>query len=307
VTLYCALAALGPVSAMRYYPGAVAASSLCLLLAAAALHATWNLLLKRAADRNVLIVPALFVSTLSILPLLAFRPGIGVAGWSVALVSGLVEVAYFVVLFAAYAVGDFSVVYPIGRGAAPAMLAVWAIIFIGERPGPVGVAGIILIVAGLLLVGYTAALSGLRGLLHPTRGSGLALGVALMVSLYSIIDGAAVKHVDPFAYTVAIFLWTTVLLLLVMWRRYGWRRAFASANAQLGIVVGVGVLQSASYLAVLYVYSRAPVSYAGAIRESSIVLGALAGWLWLGESFGARRVAGAALMSLGVLLIVLAA
>jgi rhodanese-related sulfurtransferase len=64
---------------------------------AAALHATWNLLLKRAADRNALIVLALFVSTLSILPLLAFRPAIGVTGWSVALVSGLLEVAYFVV------------------------------------------------------------------------------------------------------------------------------------------------------------------------------------------------------------------
>jgi len=283
----------------------VAASSLCLLLAAAAFHATWNLLLKRTSERDLLILTALAVSSLVFLPLLAVRPAIGLFGWSVALVSGVVELAYFVLLLGAYGVGDFSVVYPIARGAAPAMLALWSIAFLGERPRAGGAAGIVLIVGGLMLVGHASAVARIRELLRPARGAGLALAVALLVSVYSVIDGAAVKHVDPVAYAVAMFVWTTVLLLGFTWRRYGWRRALRAACGQPGTVVGVGLLQCLSYMAVLYVYSRAPVSYAGAIRESSIVVGAVAGWLWFGEGFGVRRVAGAALMFLGVMLIAL--
>jgi drug/metabolite transporter (DMT)-like permease len=108
------------------------------------------------------------------------------------------------------------------------------------------------------------------------------------------------------AYTVAMFVWTTVLLLGLIARRHGWQLVLGAARAQPGTTVAVGLLQCVSYMAVLYVYSRAPVSYAGAIRESSIVLGALAGWLWLGEGFGMRRVGGAVLMFAGVLLIALA-
>lgn len=281
-------------------------SYLSLLLCAAVLHAAWNLLLKRSPGRDLLIFTAIAISTLAFLPLLALRPSIGWLGWGVALVSAGVELAYFVLLLLAYGAGDFSVVYPVARGAAPALLATWAMLFLGERPRAGGLAGIATIVAGLMLVGYNPAGRLARDLWRPARGAGLALGVALLVSVYSIIDGAAVRRVDPVAYTVAMFLWTTVLLLGFVARRHGWRRVLGAARAQPGTTVAVGLLQSVSYMAVLYVYSRAPVSYAGAIRESSIVLGALAGWLWLGEGFGMRRVAGAALMAVGVLLIAVA-
>jgi drug/metabolite transporter (DMT)-like permease len=255
----------------------VAASYLCLLLGAAVLHAAWNLLLKRSPGRDLLIFTALAASTLVFLPLLALRPAIGWLGWGIALVSAVVELAYFVLLLGAYGVGDFSVVYPVARGAAPALLAAWSVLFLGERPRAGGAAGIATIVAGLMLVGYRPVGSRARDLLRPARGAGLALGVALLVSVYSVIDGAAVRRVDPMAYTVAMFVWTTVLLLGLIARRHGWQRVLGAARAQPGTTVAVGLLQCVSYMAVLYVYSRAPVSYAGAIRESSIVLGALAG------------------------------
>ncbi len=284
----------------------MSASYLALLLVAAALHAAWNLLLKRAGNRDLLIFVALAVSTLAFLPLLALRPSLGLAGWTVAFVSGGVELAYFVLLLRGYRVGDFSVVYPIGRGAAPAMLALWAVVFLGERPRGGGVTGIALIVVGLMLVGYTAAAASGGAVLRAARGTGVALGVALAVSIYSAIDGGAVKHVDPMAYTVAMFVWTTLFLSVLTWRRCGWRQIVAAAGAQTKVVIAVGLLQCLSYMAVLYVYSRAAVSYAGAIRELSIVLGAIAGWLRLGEGFGPRRVAGAVLMFGGVMLIVVA-
>jgi drug/metabolite transporter (DMT)-like permease len=276
-----------------------------LLLAAAVLHAAWNLLLKPVHDRHVLMWGALVVTTVAFLPLLGFRPPISRV-WLFVGTSAILEAAYYALLMTAYGTGDFSVVYPIARGTAPALLATWAVIFLGERPGAAGLAGMGLIVAGLLIVGGTGSAAGLTGLRHPARGTSLALVLALLISIYSVVDGAAVKRADPFAYTVVVFALTTMVLTPLVLGRYGWREVAGILRDRLVRVIAVGVLQCLAYMIVLYVYSRAQVSYAGAIRESSIVLGALAGWLYLGEQFGRVRLTGSFVMLAGILLIALA-
>src|SRR5260370_1399012 len=103
-----------------------------------------------------------------------------------------------------------------------------------------------------------------------------------------------------------MFLLAAGVFTPITMRWYGWPALRGALRTRTGLIVVVGLLQAAAYLLVLYVYARAPVAYAGAIRESSIVLGALAGWLWLRESFGARRLAGALLTCAGIALIALA-
>src|SRR5258708_16063704 len=95
---------------------------LALLLAAAALHACWNLLLKRAPDRQLIVWWAVIVSALCFVPVLLLRPAVPAIGWRFALASAVVETAYFVSLTTAYRVADFSLVYPIARGAPPPLL-----------------------------------------------------------------------------------------------------------------------------------------------------------------------------------------
>lgn len=70
--------------------------------------------------------------------------------------------------------------------------------------------------------------------------------------------------------------------------------------------MAIGVLMLVAYMLVLVVYGFSSVSYAGAIREISIVFGALAGWLWLKEKFGFVRVAGALVIFSGILIILIA-
>lgn len=65
----------------------------------------------------------------------------------------------------------------------------------------------------------------------------------------------------------------------------------------------IGSLSLLAYMLVLITYTFAPVSYGGAIREISIVFGALAGWLWLKESFGLVRVVGAVAIFAGIVTI----
>ena len=280
-------------------------SLILLLLAAAALHAAWNLLLKPVRHRHVLMWGALVVTTAVFLPLLSLRPPIS-GVWLLVGTSAVLEAAYYALLVTAYGTGDFSVVYPIARGTAPALLATWSVIFLGERPGAAGLAGLGLIVAGLLTVGGAGTALGRDGLTRPARGTGLALLLALLISIYSVVDGAAVKRADPFAYTVVVFALTTLVLTPLVLGRYGGAVVAGVVRANVGRTIAVGVLQGLAYMIVLYVYSRAQVSYAGAIREASIVLGALAGWLYLGEQFGRVRLAGSLVMFAGIVLIALA-
>src|SRR5258708_4804210 len=115
-----------------------------------------------------------------------------------------------------------------------------------------------------------------------------------------------VRGLGAASYTGRMFLLAAVVFTPVTIRWYGWPALRGALRTRAALILLVGLLQAAAYLLVLYVYARAPVAYAGAIRESSIVLGALAGWLWLRESFGARRLAGALVTCAGIALIALA-
>jgi drug/metabolite transporter (DMT)-like permease len=132
-------------------------------------------------------------------------------------------------------------------------------------------------------------------------GSAQALLVAACISGYSIIDAAGVRLGGAAAYTPLRFILAALLvtLLVLVQQRDVWARARAVLRPAL--IVGCGNL--GAYALVLAAYGTAPVAYAGALREISIVIGALAGWRLFGEPFGARRVIGAGIIAVGIIVI----
>ena len=136
--------------------------ALALLITAAALHTSWNLLVKRAREKQIFTWWAMVVGTALFAPLLAFSAPLPDSIWPYVLASALVEMIYYLALLRAYSIGDFSLVYPLARGAAPAFLALWAALFLGERPSAGGLAGLTLLLIGLLLVGGAARRGALR-------------------------------------------------------------------------------------------------------------------------------------------------
>lgn len=281
-------------------------TALGLLITAAALHAGWNLLLKQAGHKQIATWWALVAGSLLFLPLLLVAPAAPLRVWPYAIASGFFDAAYFVILAAAYNTSDFSLVYPIARGTAPALLAVWAALFLHQYPRAGGLLGLAVLLLGLVVVGGSAWWAVDRPGLAGASGLGLALAVAFCISVYSAIDGAAVRIASPVAYTVLVFGMTAVFVTPVVYARYGWRALLAEGRGQWPRIGLVGCLTLVSYMLVLGAYARAPVSYAGAIREVSVVFGALAGWWWLGEGFGAVRIAGALLIFGGIFVIALA-
>jgi drug/metabolite transporter (DMT)-like permease len=279
--------------------------ALGLLLTAAVLHAGWNVLVKRAQQRLIFTWWALTVAPAVCLPSLFFLGGVPGRAWPFIVASALAEAAYFFALTQAYRLGDFTVVYPIARGAAPALLAVWAALFLGQHPSAGGLAGLLLLLAGLALVGSRAWWAERGTLAQHRTGIAAALLVALCISIYSIIDGTAVHFASVLLYTIIVLNGAALLSAPVVFQRYGGRAVAREWRANWPSICLVGALSLITYLLVLTAYSMAPVGYAGAIRETSIVFAALLGWRWLGEPFGRGQAAGIVAILAGIALITL--
>ncbi len=282
--------------------------ALGMVLVAAVLHAGWNLFVKRAREKQIFTLWGLMIGSVCFAPILLFSRPFPLMIWPYVLSSAAVEGIYYIVLTRAYESGDFSLVYPMARGAAPAFLVLWAMLFLGERPRPLGLLGVALLICGLVIVGgntwwsmrKTTTMLALR-----SSGLGLALGVAFCISIYSVIDGAAVHLVEPAPYTVVVIGLSTIFIFPFIFLRSGRKAFVAEWHTNWWRIIVVGLLMLASYMLVLQSYAIAHVSYAGAIREISVVFAAFMGWRWLGEKLGLLRMVGAAILFIGILVIAL--
>ncbi len=280
-------------------------TALALVLGAGFLHASWNLILKRTSERLLVTSWGLLIGAVIFLPALIQAGPPPAQVWPYAAASAAVLVGYYTCLARAYDRGAFSLVYPVARGTAPAMLTLWAILFLGERPSAVGIAGIGLILVGLVVLGGAplwAGRDGERGwqaLRTHTRGTGSAFLVALLVSVYTAIDGAAIRHWTPIPYLVVVFALAGTALIPLLALRRG-RHVFSVLRTDWLPTVAIAVATLAAYSLVLRAFRIAPVAYAGAAREIGIVFAALAGWLLLGERFGGVRTVGAVTVFLGI-------
>jgi len=223
--------------------------------------------------------------------------------WGLILLSGLFETAYVLLLSAAYAAGELSLVYPVARGTAPVLVTRLAILVLGERPSPLGIVGIALVVTGIF------ASQGLSARVSPfgpgaRRAVALAMLTGVMTAAYSLVNKIGVSVAPATIYGCAVFFVNALLTWLVLWRRHGLSWPLTRDIRPLRLIT-IGILMMAAYIAILVAMSRAPVSYVVATRETSIVIGALLGALVLKERHPAARIVGALVIFGGVVVIAL--
>lgn len=277
-------------------------TALLLLFASASLHALWNLLLKQSQEKYIAMGWQVILGGIMAFLLLLFIGLPPRSMWGFALISMTLEAVYFILLSNAYTDNDFSLVYPIARGTAPAFLMVWSVTFLREDLTPGGILGILLIVCGMIVIGMTSLVQS-RGSRIQLKGVLTALAVALTISLYTLIDGTAVKYGPPVPYALTMFMLVPFLTTAYNLRRFGWERFTAAWNGPRLPLILAAVLGIAAYLLALFAYTLAPVSYSGAIREMSVVIGAFFGWQFLGEKMGGMRVLGSVIIFAGILTI----
>jgi drug/metabolite transporter (DMT)-like permease len=276
--------------------------AIVLLLTSAALHALWNLLLKKSDEKYLAMGWQVVIGSIVAIFALIFTGMPPRDMWLFILISTILEAIYFAILTYAYNDHDFSLVYPVARGAAPALVVIWSALFLSEVPSPGGFVGILLIVIGLAIIGATSLFQNPTGKPH-LRGIFIALSVAFVISLYTLVDGYAVKHGPALPYGLSLFLLMPIFTTPLIVRHYGWKHSLQAFKNQPWRLILVGVLAVVAYLSALFAYSIAPVNYSEAIREVSVVMGAFAGWYFLGEQMGKVRILGAVVIFSGIVLI----
>jgi len=272
----------------------VPASALLLTLCAAGLHAGWNVLLARARDVRAATAVALGLSVVLFAPVAAatWRVETAAVPWIVA--SATLELVYFFLLTTAYRGSDVSLVYPIARGTAPVLVlvgasAAGAALAVGQA------LGVLLVASGVLLV------RGLRGRAD-TRGIALALAIAATIAGYTLVDKEGIQHAAAIPYLELVLAPVAIVGVL----SYVFTGNVTSLRSELRLPTVLAALGAfGAYALVLAALSLAPAAAVAAVRESSILFAVVLGAFVLGEPVGRSRIAGAALVVVGVGLVAL--
>jgi len=218
------------------------------------------------------------------------------ASWPYIVASVVIHIGYYIALVGAYRAGDLSHGYPIMRGVAPLIVALSAAVWLRETPTPAIWAGVLLISGGVLSLG----LAGFHW-----RDSRVSTGWALLnagiIACYTLVDAAGIRlSGSPEGYVLWIFLLDALpfpVIVFLMKRKV--LLDYARKYWLRGLVGGV--LSAGSYGVALWAMTRAPVAAVAALRETSVVFGALIGAYFLREGHVRRRLGGAAIVAAGVI------
>jgi drug/metabolite transporter (DMT)-like permease len=225
---------------------------------------------------------------------------LGWLGFALVAVSAAIHVGYYLALQFGYRLGELSVTYPLARGSAPLISTLGAVVVLGERPTLLGLAGCLLLVAGVVALSWNGP--GLTGAdrTRARQASVAGIGVGLVIAVYTVWDAYAITVVGL---SPVLFNWVSELIRSVLLAGPAVRRR-AEVREVWGAhwpkVLAVGTLSPLAYTLVLIALQTAPVSHVAPLRESSVLVGVLLGARFLGERRALSRLLAASSIFAGI-------
>ncbi len=271
-------------------------TAFALVLSAAIVHATWNVLLADARDTHAAAAVTVAVGVLVFAPIAALTWRVGGAAVPYIVASSVLELLYIVALATGYARADMSFVYPIARCSAPVFVLVVGVAALGVHLSILTGGGVLLVVTGVMLVRGLRAAGSLRDL-------GLALAIGACIAGYTLVDKRGVAHAAPIAYLDIVLAPVALCYAAGVWRARG-GAALAGAINRRTLAAGIGLF--GSYALVVAALSIAPAAPVAAVRETGVVFAV--GYVALRgrERVGIARLAGSVTVVAGILCIALA-
>lgn len=266
-----------------------------LALVSAFLHAGWNFLVKTGEERDLVAWGQFTFGALLALPVLVVVGLPGVEAVPYVAASASVHVVYLLALLRSYHHGDFSLAYPLARGSGALLAAIGGVALLDDHLGGWSWVAIGIVIFGVvLLVGPN-----IHG---PTIGWALLTGAT--IGTYTLIDSAGARRTEGLPYGLTLIACSALAITLVNIGR-GRAAAFRASlpGAWRRYALG-GACTTAAYSLVLIAVRYAPVGYVATLRESSVLIAALLGWLVLHETLGRRRSIASAVMAAGLALLV---
>ena len=268
------------------------------VLGAAVLHAGWNAIAHGVPDR------AAGFALLGISSGACGAVAVAVTGlppvhaWPYIVASVLLHLAYYGGLLASYQLGQFSQVYPLARGTSPWVVAVVAIVGLRQELSLWELAGVLLISVGLIALVFIGG----RPRLRQSPALAAAFVTGLLIAAYTVVDGVAVHKIPLASYMGWVFMLQGFAVPLLVW---WWRGPVFIRQEPKALYAGLGggVVAMAAYGLVLWAQIHGTLATIAALRETSIIFGAVLGRVFFGERFGPKRAVAAAVVVLGIVLI----
>ena len=267
-----------------------------LVILSAIAHAVWNALVKSAGDRTLTMVAIRTVGMMLGLVALPFVDWPAPESWKWLALTAVVMFAYYALLVRSYGIGDMSVVYPLARGLAPVLTTIAAFLVIGEALSTGQVAAVVMISIGIM------ALSLRRR--RQSRSRGLCAGDRRLRRDLQLLRRAGRAHRRHRAGLPGLPGDRHRLRHGWLWRRRAARRPRRSTRAVMARSgLFAGVVSVLGFLAYLVAARSLPLGPVSALRETSVIFGAVLGTIVLKEGFGPRRIAAAMLVTVGIVLL----
>lgn len=267
-----------------------------LALCAAILHATWNLAIKQTGDRFLALwAQFIFAGSAALVALITWSiidspPNIA---WTWSIASGVGHLPYVLLLARAYDKGDFSVTYPIARGAGALSSAILGVLILKDDLSPLSMSGIAVVIFGLWILTSNQKIKNVLP----------ALGVAATIGIYSVVDAYGARNSNSIAFALSVFV--SGAISISMWAlltRAKQLRTFMRSSWKTAAFGGA--MSLISYSLVVYAFTLAPVGYVATLREASVLIAAFAGWRMLGEGDHRRRLIAAFVVVAGLVVLV---
>lgn len=288
-----------------------------IVLLAAVFHAVWHSMIKHSPDKLMTLASIRLVGVTAGVVLAVYWGLPKASVWPYLLSAATLHFVYFYFMINTYRLGDFSKVYPISRGVAPVLVLLLAMLFVDERLSVWQLSATLLISFGILCLAKSSSKLTVKSN-RPTTGGDrsqqtkavlYALFTGVAIAGYTFISGLGVREADSFWRYIGwleaitgIGVWLFVLLrpssrqLLV---------GYACQHWQFGLTAGI--LSVTSFGAAIWAMQNLPMAPVTALRETSIIFGALIGVFFLREVMSFWRVCAAILVALGVSLLGLGA
>ena len=270
-----------------------------LVLVAALMHAGWNTIVKTGGDGLLMFVliktPTMAIG--AVVLAVAGAPNAASVPYAIGSAAGFT--AYCFLLIWAYRVGDLGFVYPVARGSAPLWVALLSGLLIGERLHGAGLAGILIISAGIAALAYQP-----RTITRHIPDLLRAVGVGLCIAVYTLFDGVGARisgNVLGYAAMVNIFSGVP-LVAITFYLRGGETADFLRREWRTGIIGGA--MMFATYAIVIYALTLTQMAQVAALRETSVIFAAVIGTLILKEPLGVKRIFAATVIAAGIILMV---
>jgi drug/metabolite transporter (DMT)-like permease len=266
------------------------------VLAAAVTHATWNAIAHGIRDQMLSFGLIGAGGIIVAVPLVIVVAAPRAASWPYLLGSVAIHVFYNLLLMRCYRYGEFGQVYPLARGISPVVVTILAAVFVHEHLALAQVGGVLVVSAGLA----TLVFAGRR----PGRAAFLAaVGTGLTIAAYTTVDGVGVRlSASPVGYIGWLMLLQSLCVPMFALAR---RRdvVLKQPPRVLGAGLAAGALSVLAYGLVLWAQTRGALAPIAALRETSVIFGAVIATLVFREPFGRTRVAATVIVVAGIVLL----